>query len=195
MTESGFQGLKAEVLQMLTVGLDPQLTYHSLAHTIDVMAQAERIAVSENVTDSRILLLLQIATLFHDTGFLYTYKGHEEKSCEILDEHIDASLFSLSEIVLIKDMIMATKIPQSAVSLPEMIICDADLDYLGREDFEVISENLRKEMIAFDFIKSNKEWYIREVDFIESHRYYTVTSQRLRQPSKIQYLEKLRQHE
>jgi len=193
MTESGFQRLKADTFQLLDDGLDPRLTYHSTAHTRDVMEQAARIAASENITDPEILLLLQIAALFHDSGFLYTYKGHEIKSCEIMEKNLDISMFNSTEIATVKNMIMATKIPQSPRTLTEMILCDADLDYLGRTDFEPISDRLRAEMENYEMIKSEPEWNQLQVSFFQSHRYFTSSSQRDRNPMKMQQLEKLRQ--
>ena len=121
MTDAGFQRLKVEVLQMLDDRLDPRLTYHCPEHTVDVMQQAARIAEAENITDSRSLLMVQIASLFHDTGFLSTYHGHEEKSCEIMLDVIDSNWLSPSEIKMIFGMIMATKIPQSPDTVHEMI--------------------------------------------------------------------------
>ena len=40
---------------------------------------------------------------------------------------------------------MATKVPQSPKNHLEEILCDCDLDYLGRDDFEKISNNLFSE--------------------------------------------------
>lgn len=193
MTESGFQRLKADIIQLLDDGLDPRLTYHSTVHTRDVIQQAERIAATEGITDQRTLLLLQVAALFHDTGFLYTYKGHEEKSCEIMEKSLSDNMFNSSEIATIKKMIMATKIPQSPHSLSEKILCDADLDYLGRTDFEQTSDRLRMEMLNYELIKTELEWNQVQVNFFESHHYFTRSSQRDRNPMKMQQLEKLRQ--
>lgn len=193
MTESGFQLLQADIFQMLNAGLDPRLTYHSTAHTRDVMQQAARIAAQEHITDPGTLLLLQVAALFHDTGFLYVYKGHEEKSCDIMEKTIKDSLFDAAEIAMIKNMIMATKIPQSASTLPEKVLCDADLDYFGRKDFEIISNRLRMEMLNYGLVKTEHEWNQLQVSFIENHRYFTVSSQRDRNPMKMQQLELLKQ--
>ena len=51
MTESRYQDIKSEVLTLLRDNLDPRLTYHNLSHTKDVMKQAERIALGENIRD------------------------------------------------------------------------------------------------------------------------------------------------
>jgi len=192
MTESGFQQLKEVILQKLYDGLDPKLAYHSPAHTQDVLHQAECIAISENISDARLLLLIKIASLFHDTGFLWVYMGHEEKSCEFMFETLGTELFGQNELMLIRDMIMATKIPQSPQSLPEMIICDADLDYLGRDDFEVISDRLRQEFVTYR-IATEQEWDQLQVQFFANHQYFTDTSIRTRCLMKKKHLEKLKQ--
>ena len=193
MTESGLQHLKADIFQLLDDGLDPRLTYHSTVHTSDVMQQAARIAATEGITDPEILFLLQVAALFHDTGFLYVYKGHEKKSCEIMEKTLSDDTFNSTEIATIRNMIMATKIPQSPHTLPEMILCDADLDYLGRSDFEQVSDRLHREMINYEIIKTEREWNQLQVKFFEGHNYFTHSSQRDRNPMKMQQLEKLRQ--
>jgi uncharacterized protein len=193
MQNSEFLELKSKVLKRMTIGLDPKLTYHSPGHTKDVLRQAERIAEAENIKDPRLLLLIKIAALFHDTGFLYTYKEHEKKSCEIMLETIDKNSFEAKELELMKGMIMATKVPQQPHSLLEMILCDADLDYLGRDDFDPISDQLKKEFTVYDIIQSEEQWDQLQVSFFESHHYFTATSIRSRQPLKMKHLETLKQ--
>jgi HD superfamily phosphodiesterase len=193
MTESGFLQLKSKVFKMLRTGLDPRLTYHSPAHTEDVLQQVERIAAAEKITDTRLLLLMKIAALFHDTGFLRTYKGHEEMSCLILHEIVGSLQFEDSEMKMMNGMIMATKIPQLPQTLPEKIICDADLDYLGRDDFEAISNMLKTEFFAYHIIKNEEEWNLLQVNFFESHSYFTSSSLQDRYPIKMQHLEMLKQ--
>jgi hypothetical protein len=55
--------------------------------------------------------------------------------------------------------------------LLEQIICDADLDYLGRNDFEPISRNLYKEFIVFKIIPEDIIWDHIQIKFFESHHY------------------------
>ena len=192
MTDSGFLKLKSGMLKLLRTDLDPRLTYHSPAHTEDVLQQVERLAAAENITDKRLLYLMRIAALFHDTGFLRSYKGHEEISCAIMRERVGRGILDESELQLIERMIMATKIPQSPVTLPEMIICDADLDYLGRDDFENISNSLKIEFIIYGIIKDEEEWDRLQISFFNSHKYFTKTSIRERCPVKSQHLAMLK---
>ncbi|HUM65743.1 MAG TPA: HD domain-containing protein [Chitinophagaceae bacterium] len=193
MTEPWFHQLKSEVINLLRSGLSPQLTYHSVAHTEDVLWHAERIGIAEEISDQRLMLLLQTAALFHDTGFLRTYKGHEEESCRIMREMLGSDKYSTEELDTIEGMIMATKIPQSPHTLAEMIICDADLDYLGRNDFFEISDSLRIEFLTFGIISDNKQWDLLQVSFFESHRYFTSSSLQDRYPIKKQHYEILKQ--
>ena len=192
MTDSGFLKLKSGMLKLLRNDLDPRLTYHSPAHTEDVLQHVERLAAAENITDKRLLYLMRIAALFHDTGFLRTYEGHEEVSCAILRERLGDGILDQSELKLIDGMILATKIPQSPATLPEMIICDADLDYLGRDDFENISNSLKTEFIIYGIIKDEDEWDRLQISFFNSHQYFTKTSIRERCPVKSQHLAMLK---
>jgi predicted metal-dependent HD superfamily phosphohydrolase len=182
------------VLTILEQQLDPRLTYHNLAHTKDVMAQVERIAHGEQITHADDIMLLRVAALFHDTGFLYTYNHHEDKSCEVLMDTLEAGDLKPWELDKVKGMIMATKIPQTPHNHLEQIICDADLDYLGRNDFEPISEGLKKEFLVYGVISQEADWDPLQIRFFESHNYFTLTCKQDRNPKKQLHLQQLKQH-
>jgi predicted metal-dependent HD superfamily phosphohydrolase len=192
MTESRFKDLRSSVLTLLDKELDKKLSYHNLSHTMDVMAQVERIAMGEGISDPHDILLLKVAALFHDTGFLFTYKHHEEKSCEIMMQHISEDDMTLAEIEKVRGMIMATKIPQTPHNALEQIICDADLDYLGRDDFQPISDGLKDEFIYFGVIPDEAAWDPLQIRFFESHSYFTNTCKHDRDPKKKKHLQLLK---
>lgn len=194
MTESRYQLIKAEVLSLLSEKLDPRLTYHNLAHTEDVMCHVERIAEGENITSPGEIMLLKVAALFHDSGFLHVYRHHEEKSCQILQEHLREDDFTPEEVKRIKGMIMATQIPQTPHNLMEKIICDADLDYLGRDDFEKISNGLKEEFLVYNVITSEADWDPLQIGFFEAHNYFTETCRLDRTPKKLQHLHMLKEN-
>lgn len=183
MREITFEQMTTQVLEALK-GLDPYLTYHCIGHTLDVVREAERIAGEEGISDERSIFLLKIAALYHDTGFLRTYAGHEAASCAIFLE--DAAGFGLTEgeKETIQGLIMATRVPQQPHSLLERIICDADLDYLGRSDFVTIGDTLRREFLHYGIVKDDADWERLQLKFLENHKYHTSSSQRLREPVK-----------
>ena len=99
--------------------------------------------------------------------------------------------FPKSKVSLITGMIMATKMPQSPKNHFEQVICDADLDYLGRNDFEEISSNLLKELEIEQKI-TNLNWLKIQEEFLKSHSYFTLTSQKSREKNKQKRLRKIK---
>ena len=99
-------------MKMLRDQLPPHLYDHNPEHTIDVIESAERIAVSEECSRDEILLL-KIAALFHDTGYVKDMRAHERHGCEIANEMLSVHLVQPAKINVICSLIMATKVPQS----------------------------------------------------------------------------------
>src|SRR4051812_48959933 len=146
------------VVTMLDTGLSRALTYHNVDHTLDVAAQCLAIAKEEGITHKQTLFELQVAALYHDSGFLFTYDKHEERSCKTAIQQLPAFGVSGKMIENICELIMATKVPQKPANMLQSIICDADLDYLGREDFFETGNKLRLELIANNLISCENDW-------------------------------------
>ncbi|HRD52169.1 MAG TPA: HD domain-containing protein [Flavobacteriales bacterium] len=162
-----------------------------MEHTLDVYASAISIAEQEGVTGDG-LVLLKIAALYHDAGFLAHDTDHEEAGCRLVREVLPGFGFNARQIELICDMIMATRIPQSPRNKLARILCDADLDYLGRDDFERIGATLFQEMRTYGVLRTEREWNELQVRFIERHSYFTQTNKQLREPAKQAHLAKVR---
>lgn len=187
-----YHSIYSHIIAKLQNELSPRLTYHSIDHTLDVLEQSQQILAREGIDDDQTLFLLKVAALYHDSGFLFIYSGHEEKGCELAKKELPGFGLSSSQIEKICGIIMATKIPQSPKNKMEEIICDADLDYLGRDDFDHISNSLYKEFLDFGFVKNHDDWMQKQINFFESHHYFTKSSQQLRHPQKMSQLEKLK---
>ena len=183
MSIKSFEIIKENLINKLK-DLDSRLSYHNIQHTLDVVNQAERIALNEEITDERELYLLKIAALYHDSGFLKLYDGHEEVSCGIFLEDAKNLALSEEEKTLIRELIMVTKLTSMPHTKLEKILRDADLDYLGRPDFDEISNRLKKELLQFNLIENEHEWDVKQLAFLKKHRYHTKTSQALREPVK-----------
>ncbi len=186
-------GAKAYILERLRNELPKERTYHSLAHTLDVYASVIDIAEKEGLVNEEDLALLKTAALYHDSGFIVHGLDHEQQGCVLVREHLPGFGYSASQIQRICDMIMATRIPQSPRNKLSRILCDADLDYLGRTDFKRIGDLLFAEMRTFGVLATELEWNQLQVRFLERHSYFTVTNKRLREPVKQQYLAELKQ--
>jgi hypothetical protein len=185
---------KAEqyVLGELQRRLDPTLFYHGAHHTLDVVNAAAEIAAMEGVTDEESLALLRTAAFYHDSGFMATYQGHEEAGCTLAREVLPGFEYTKAQIETICGMIMATKIPQGPKNALEMIICDADLDYLGRDDFEPIAASLFEELKVRDMVEDIPAWDAVQVRFLEAHAYWTASERKRRDAAKQRHLQHLK---
>lgn len=186
-----FEKVKKFILKKLKNELPKNLTYHSAEHIKDVYSSAETIVRLEKV-DGEDLTLLLTAVLFHDAGFLRQQKDHERVSCEIAAETLPQYDYTPEQIERICGMIQATKIPQTPHNRLEEIICDADLDYLGRDDFFKIGNGLYEELCMYGIIDSEHEWNKLQVRFLEKHKYFTKSARKLRKPKKDEYLAMVR---
>ncbi len=187
-----FFDLEEYMLNKLEKGLPANLYYHNLRHTIDVMNQVELIAREEGCSNEEILLL-KTAALFHDSGLMETsYHDHEEQSIKIAKEILPRFKYTPVQIQRIAELIYATKLPPNPKNKLEQIMCDADLDYLGREDFLPISNLLFKELYEQHIVKNKKEWDEMQIKFLENHQYFTEAARRHRRVNKLKQLEKLR---
>jgi uncharacterized protein len=193
MTDAVFEKLKQRILRQLEEQLPGSLTYHNAAHTKDVLEKSIQIAIQEGITEDEDLMLLKVAALFHDNGFLEGYGAHEERSCDIMREQM-RGILKEAALEKICGLIMATKIPQTPKTHLEEIICDADLDYLGRNDFEYISNALRLEFLAYNIVKDDREWEEKQISFFEEHHYFTATSNNNRNTRKQQRLAELKEN-
>lgn len=175
-----------KVIALLTQELDSRYTYHGLRHTQDVIEQCVQIGqalgCSEEEIDS-----LKIAALFHDLGFLNVRKGHEEESAKMFRASADGVL-ALNFIEIISSCILATTMPQNPKNKLEQIICDADLDYLGRGDFPAISLDLFNEMLACGELDDQRKWDEIQVVFLDKHQFHTAYNQERRNQQKQQHL-------
>lgn len=176
------------ILDLLGNELSETLFYHGLHHTLDVTNAALILANEEGVEDGKSLDLLKTAALYHDSGFVNTYKDHEEEGCRIARSQLPLFQYSDEEIEIICGMIMATKIPQSPHTKLEKIICDADLDYLGRDDFELIAAALFQELSVRNLVPDENTWNHIQVKFIGAHQYHTESAKNKRESKKQKHL-------
>lgn len=183
---------KQFILAKLRTELSDQLHYHGLHHMLDVLRTATHLCASEGVQGCD-QTLVKTAALFHDAGFIKNkHAGHEAEGCILVRNTLPTFGYLPGDIEIVCGMIMATKIPQSPRNLLEEIICDADLDYLGREDFFSIGDTLFGEMKHYHLISDEQAWNRLQVSFLSAHGFHTRTNRRLREPLKQQHLEQLK---
>ncbi len=186
-----FTDLQEMILDKLERELPEYLFYHNYKHTIDVVNQAELIGYGEGVDDEQILLLMT-AALFHDAGHTIGYDNHEYFGTQIAQDWLPKFKYTEKQIDEICDIIMATKLPPQPQTLLQKIICDSDLDYLGRSDFIPVSNTLYEELKAQNKMASLNVWNKIQVKFLSVHHFFTNTANSLREVNKQAQIERIK---
>ncbi|MDX9903522.1 MAG: adenylate/guanylate cyclase domain-containing protein [Bacteroidales bacterium] len=185
-----FTDIQELILDKLERELPEFLFYHNVKHTVDVVTEVELIGWAEGCSDEEILLL-KTAALFHDAGHTVSYDDHEYQGTLLAQEMLPAYGYSDGQIERICEVIMSTKLPPQPSNLLEKIICDADLDYLGRSDFIPVSNTLFEELKAQNKITKLNDWNKMQVKFISGHQYFTATARSLREVNKKLQIERI----
>jgi adenylate cyclase len=185
-----FTDIQEIILDKLEKELPEYLFYHNVKHTVDVVTEVELIGWGEGCSDEEILLL-KTAGLFHDAGHTIAYDNHEFYGTELAREMLPKYNYSPEQIETICSIIMATKLPPRPTNLLENIICDSDLDYLGRSDFIPVSNTLYEELKAQNKMGSLNDWNKIQVKFISGHQYFTETARNLREVNKQLQIERI----
>ena len=183
---------ESHITKVLEKGLSPKLHYHCIEHIKDVVRAVENLALTEDVTDEG-LFLLKSAASYHDAGFIEQYENNEPIGARLAEEILPKYGYTEQHVAIIKELIYVTQIPQKPKNKLEEIICDADLDYLGRDDFHEIADRLRLELREHGKIDSDRKWDELQVQFISNHTYFTATAVAARRPKKLQNLEDIKQ--
>jgi len=186
-----YDDLEEFLLNKLESELPKHLYYHNLKHTIDVTIGVEIIGSGEGFFGED-MLLLKTAALFHDSGQIYGSVGHEARSCQIMREILPEWGYTPEQLDIMEGIIMATKLPPQPKTKLEQIICDADLDYLGRRDFIPVSHTLFDELKVQGLIGTLNDWNKLQVKFLSVHQYFTSTDQGMRQVNKEEQIERIK---
>ena len=126
-------------------------------------------------------------------GYIDSMDDHEERSVEYAKQILPLYRYKENQIEQICELIMATKIPPQPGNLLEQIICDANLDHLGRVDFLIQSDKLFQEYRMRQKIRSKKDWNQYQINLLETHDFYTDIANRMREVPKEQQIEYIRQ--
>jgi adenylate cyclase len=185
-----FTDIQEIILDKLERELPSYLFYHNVKHTVDVVTEVELIGWAEGCSDEEILIL-KTAGLFHDVGHTVAYDNHEYHGTIIAGEMLPKYNYSPEQIEKICEIIMSTKLPPKPTNLLEEIICDSDLDYLGRSDFIPVSNTLFEELKAQNKMGSLNDWNKIQVKFISGHQYFTKTARSLREVNKQLQIERI----
>jgi polyphosphate kinase len=150
------------------------MLFHDLEHTLAVARSAVALGRSMGLPAAQVALL-EMAALFHDTGYALMYKGHEGKSMELAEAFLKKHKVSKKDIEQVKDLIAVTELTRRPVSRLQKIMRDADSAKAGQADFDEKSELLRRELGAVKGKRpGGKAWLQENIDYLKHHRFHTA---------------------
>ncbi|SCW37574.1 hypothetical protein [Mucilaginibacter sp. NFR10] len=179
----------AYVTSLMEENLPATMYFHNLEHTQRVINAAIEIA-GHNKLKRQELTILTVAAWFHDTGYLYHYKGHEDTSMVIAGTFLMQHHYNNDFIQQVWDCIEATKVPQSPQNLIQQIICDADMHHLASVNYLDFAHDLKQEWeVHLDKQYSDKEWHTLNLSLLQQHQYFTEYGKTVLQAMKKKNIE------
>jgi predicted metal-dependent HD superfamily phosphohydrolase len=175
----------------LPVGIKFHDANHTLHPARGVVASANRIAISEKISEQDRELLIA-AAYFHDTGYIREYGRNEPIAARMAGRILKLIGYKPKEIEKVQKMILATDLTCEPKTHLEKILCDADLDNLGRKDFFKLDAKLRegRRIRGLD-VSDDIKWYKGTFEVMKNHKYYTKSQIKLREEEKQKNMKKL----
>lgn len=186
-----YEQFEQETLKFLKDNLDTNLHYHCLDHTIEVVDAVDTICVGENLSTEE-YLILKAAAVLHDIGFVRSPDKHEEHSVEIARQWLPKYGFNDSMIEEICCCIASTKMGFKANNKLQQLLIDADLFYLGTNNYFKHAESLKEEFVFLGREFDNSEWLDVQIDFLNQHQYYRTYAKKYLEPNKRKVLDTLK---
>ena len=166
-------------LNTLEQHLPKRFLYHSLHHTINVIKYSAVFAQKSGLCQHE-QEIIRVAAAFHDIGYVKNEYEHEHESAIIAQNVLPGFGFTANEIDDICAMIRATKLPCNPQTPAQKILCDADVEYVGRSEFYRLIALFRQELLLSGYAMSEVEWLEFEVKYLENFRFFTPIAYKLR---------------
>ena len=184
--------LKKYIFKKVRAEIPKNLTYHGIHHTIEVIETCNRYIKRMHIS-AHDAYLLRTAALMHDIGIMWNYFNHEDQGIKYVKELLPKWSYTVQDIEVICNLIHATRLPQSPATILEQILCDADVDYLGTDQFYRIGQTLYKEFLEYKVVTDDESWDRLQVKFLSNHHYITPFGIKFREPIKQKHLNMIKE--
>ena len=169
------------VVKFIKEKIEPKwFVFHNVDHTLDVYKRARYLSEKEWLLEEEKEIVC-LAALFHDTGLIDWYQNHEEKSCQIARNWLQSQNYPEEKIKMVVQSIKVTKVWEKPKNKIQMILKEADLDNLGRDDFIERFFLLIKEIQNVSWEKIDKKEFAKQTyKLFKDFEFYTDTQKKER---------------
>ncbi len=158
--------------------IGPRFRFHDLEHTLAVTRTALEIGRAHRLGEAD-LWALELAALFHDTGYARAYAGHELQSVRLATAFLRGKGVPDGQVRRIGSLIAATRMGERPRTLLHRILRDADSAKAGQADFEEHGARLKQELEAVTGRSIKRStWANENLAYLEAHRFHTAYAER-----------------
>jgi class 3 adenylate cyclase len=177
------QLLKLEDIEEIIINIfeteAPQnLWFHNSNMVKSVCSQVDLLSRAGRIDDGE-FVILKLASIFLFTGYLSDYLKPMEGSFRLVDEMLPRHGFAPDTVDATKRMIRSS-FTDRYETIPDKVLHDARYDYLGRIDYLMLTEKLRKELAEHGVVYGDKEWIELQSGILRDHLFMTDTARILR---------------
>ncbi len=178
------------VKELLHTRLSKDYSYHNYQHTSQLAAACTRIAEHYSLTGEDLENLL-IAAWFQDTGYCFTYSGHEIESVRMAEDYLSTREVSNARKSIISELILSTRVESQPDTLLKKILHDAGILNTGKKSFFDQGQLLRNEWQAvLNQSFTDEKWEHVQLDFLTKSNFLTTAAQNWLGPRRVKNIEK-----
>lgn len=172
------EDIEEMVAKMFENDAPGNLYFHSahmfkhICNQVDLLSRAEKTGEEE-------LINLKLAASFLFTGYITDYDKPDEGAGRHVEEILSRHGFNQENIDITKKMITNSFLDIIETN-EDKILHDARYEYMGRVDYPVLTEKLRKELAEHGTVYSDKEWILSQKKLLNDHLFVTETAKILR---------------
>jgi polyphosphate kinase len=178
LNEAQLERCRLHVRKWFAAHMPRTMYFHDLEHTLAVTRTALALGQALKL-EAADLAILEVAALFHDTGYAKVYQGHEAASAELARTYLLRIGASHRDIARVAACILSTRYGAVPRNLLQRVLRDADSAKAGQIDFIERSEKLRKELALVRRARiAPAAWLKENIAYLEQHRFHTTVAQR-----------------
>jgi class 3 adenylate cyclase len=172
------QDIEEAVIKIFDDEASPNLYFHNSSFVKSVANHVELLSTSERIPEED-YIILKLSTIFLFTGFITDYEKPMEASIRLAGELLPKYGFSQSDIALAARLIR-NSFNEVQETLSDRILHDARYDYLGRVDYQKLTEKLLRERTEYGKHTDSKSWIQTQKKLLRDHEFLTKSARLLR---------------
>ncbi len=184
------QDVEEHFLKRMEEELPAILNFHDQKYSMELLTNCELLFSSEKLSEED-RLLVRTAALLDCMSYLKGYIEREKYIPQLVRETLPEYHYNEKQMLKISKLINTPFFPPAALTLPEKVLSDARLAFLGKNNFQNSVVTLFEEMKYYGRATSKKEFVKNFAEFLESFEFYTLTAQKLAEVTTEEQIKKL----